>query len=227
MKLKGTISAWNDDRGFGFITPASGGDRVFVHIKAVQNRSQRTQLNQTVFYTLSKDKDGRPRAESVSYTERTSGGTMGAPGAFILTGVFFGALVWLTFLFPVIPVYIIALYAVVSLITFFFYAEDKAAARKGRWRVSEAALHGWSLFGGWPGALIAQRVLHHKNLGVSHIPVHKVEKYLNQTKYQIPFLPQQIFHHIYIFLLEIFLSKVEHKFLFLLKQFLHIFRIST
>lgn len=177
MKSKGTITVWNDDRGFGFITPASGGDRVFVHIKSIQK--PRPQLNQTVFYTLSQDKDGRPRAKNVSYTERAPGGMTGALGALILTSVFFGVLLWLTFIFPIIPVFIIALYAVVSLITFFFYAADKRAAQKGRWRTSEAALHGWSLIGGWPGALIAQQTLRHKSRKASFQAMYKLTAILN------------------------------------------------
>ncbi len=54
-------------------------------------------------------------------------------------------------------------YAVSSLLTFMFYAIDKSAAKKGRWRIKETTLHWLSLFGGWPGALLAQKILRHKN----------------------------------------------------------------
>ena len=40
---------------------------------------------------------------------------------------------------------------------------DKSAARSGGWRTQESTLHGLSLIGGWPGALIAQQVLRHKS----------------------------------------------------------------
>jgi uncharacterized membrane protein YsdA (DUF1294 family) len=46
---------------------------------------------------------------------------------------------------------------------FFVYAIDKSAARRGAWRTPEKTLHGLALAGGWPGALVAQRVLHHKS----------------------------------------------------------------
>jgi uncharacterized membrane protein YsdA (DUF1294 family) len=51
---------------------------------------------------------------------------------------------------------------VLSLTLFVMYGIDKAAARRGGWRTPEIALHVISLVGGWPGALVAQRVFHHK-----------------------------------------------------------------
>jgi uncharacterized membrane protein YsdA (DUF1294 family) len=62
-----------------------------------------------------------------------------------------------------LPAIIFAVYAVVSLITYVAYALDKSAARTGSWRTQEATLHMFGLFGGWPGALIAQQTLRHKS----------------------------------------------------------------
>jgi uncharacterized membrane protein YsdA (DUF1294 family) len=56
-----------------------------------------------------------------------------------------------------------AFYAAASLVTFAVYAFDKSAARNQRWRTSERTLHLLALAGGWPGAVIAQKMLHHKN----------------------------------------------------------------
>lgn len=53
-------------------------------------------------------------------------------------------------------------YALFSVTSFVLYAHDKAAARRGAWRTPEVALHLVSLAGGWPGALLGQRVFHHK-----------------------------------------------------------------
>jgi len=55
----------------------------------------------------------------------------------------------------------------VSIITFLVYARDKYAAIHDEWRISENTLHAFSLFGGWPEAIIAQQSLHHKNRKIS------------------------------------------------------------
>ena len=49
-----------------------------------------------------------------------------------------------------------------SLLCILVYSLDKSAAALGRWRVSESALLLLGLAGGWPGAILAQRLLHHK-----------------------------------------------------------------
>jgi uncharacterized membrane protein YsdA (DUF1294 family) len=62
-----------------------------------------------------------------------------------------------------LSVIIFLIYLFASAVTFIFYARDKSAAREVRWRTPERTLHLWALLGGWPGALLAQRVLHHKS----------------------------------------------------------------
>jgi cold shock CspA family protein len=65
MRLKGMLVEWKDDRGFGFIEPAEGGDRVFCHIKAFDVRVRRPIAGDRVTYEVAKDKDGRVRADHV------------------------------------------------------------------------------------------------------------------------------------------------------------------
>lgn len=62
-------------------------------------------------------------------------------------------------------------YAVMSAVTFCAYALDKARARRGGWRIAEKTLHGLELLGGWPGALVAQRVVKHKRRKASYMLV--------------------------------------------------------
>ena len=61
-----------------------------------------------------------------------------------------------------LPRAIIVTYGIVSILTFLLYWHDKSAARHGRWRTKERSLLFLGLVGGWPGAVVAQRMLHHK-----------------------------------------------------------------
>jgi uncharacterized membrane protein YsdA (DUF1294 family)/cold shock CspA family protein len=165
MRTKGTISSWNDEKGYGFIDPESGGKRVFIHIKAFDNRGRRPELNQTVTYAISMDKQGRPCAvkatlagDRLSQKKKAPNGALSTTGAAVFL-MFVGALV----ITSKVPSVIFAIYLIASLITFAVYAMDKSAARKGSWRTQESTLHILSLLGGWPGALVAQQKLRHKS----------------------------------------------------------------
>jgi uncharacterized membrane protein YsdA (DUF1294 family) len=61
-----------------------------------------------------------------------------------------------------LPLWIPALYLLLSLIAFAAYGLDKRAARRGGHRTSEQTLLTLGLLGGWPGALVAQQVFRHK-----------------------------------------------------------------
>ncbi len=54
-------------------------------------------------------------------------------------------------------------YGLMSLVTYGVYALDQSAARRRRHRVPERTLHLLALFGGWPGASLAQHLLRHKS----------------------------------------------------------------
>lgn len=66
MRYQGRITRWNDDRGFGFITPHGSRNLVFVHLSAFADQPQGPVLNAMVDYELSDDKIGRPKAENVT-----------------------------------------------------------------------------------------------------------------------------------------------------------------
>ncbi len=65
----------------------------------------------------------------------------------------------------------LAWYALVSLATFGLYVADKRRAPSGSWRLSERTLHVAALFGGWPGALAAMKLVHHKNRKVGFVAI--------------------------------------------------------
>ena len=66
MRTKGKITIWKAEKGYGFITPESGANQVFVHINSFADKSQRPQINQLVSFSLSTDKQGRPCAVNVT-----------------------------------------------------------------------------------------------------------------------------------------------------------------
>jgi cold shock CspA family protein len=53
MRQAGRINNWNDDKGFGFVTPHYGGARAFVHVKAFQVSARRPQGG-GLFLTMSR-----------------------------------------------------------------------------------------------------------------------------------------------------------------------------
>ena len=165
MRTHGKITHWNEEKGYGFITPSTGASRVFVHIRAFKNRHMPLELNQVVQYSLSTDKQGRPCAVKVTRAgEKLAGNSKPITGLFqILIAVGFMAVVnWSVSAYNM-PIQILYLYLAVSAFTFLVYTKDKWAARTRRWRTQESTLHTLALIGGWPGALLAQQVLRHKS----------------------------------------------------------------
>lgn len=170
MRLKGTLAEWNDTRGFGFIEPTGGGERVFCHISAFQDRSVRPAVRQAVTYELDRDERGRARAHKVRYpgsaisrprTVTTSrprtGRAVAGASAFL---VFVAGLV----VTGRVPWIVLAWYLGASVVTFLLYGWDKTAAEGGHRRTPEATLNAFALAGGWPGAWLAQQAFRHKTL---------------------------------------------------------------
>jgi uncharacterized membrane protein YsdA (DUF1294 family)/cold shock CspA family protein len=166
MRYQGKITVWKDDRGFGFITPQGGGEPVFFHISDFPNTKRRPVGNEIVTYELRFDATRRPHAGNVAFTDarrateqRFDNGAV----ASALFSTFFLALIGVAALADKLPFAFFSAYLVASLLAFALYRRDKSAAQNGDWRTSENSLHLLGLFGGWPGALIAQKFLHHKS----------------------------------------------------------------
>lgn len=58
--------------------------------------------------------------------------------------------------------YLLAAYAVMSVLAFLAYGFDKRKAKKKRWRTPEAVLLCFGFFGGAVGALIGMNLFRHK-----------------------------------------------------------------
>lgn len=165
MRHQGRITNWKDEQGFGFITPNGGGEPVFVHVKAFSNRRRRPLGNEIVTYELAADQKGRARAENVAFVERrpaVAAATGSGSGSLVLAVIFVVFVAALAFAGK-LPAKVFGLYVGASVAAFVVYAWDKSAARNDRWRTRESTLHLIALFGGWPGALFAQKLLHHKS----------------------------------------------------------------
>lgn len=164
MRQQGRLTKWNDERGFGFITPSSGGKQVFVHISSFRRGQRRPMLNESVSYRVARDHQKRPRAEEVLVQRGGKAGVKqvrGVVAALALSTGFFAGLSG-SALFGFVPLEVVALYAFASVTSFVMYGLDKAAAERGEWRTPEATLHLVTVVGGWPGALVAQRMFRHK-----------------------------------------------------------------
>ncbi len=167
MLSKGKLTSWNDDKGFGFITPTKGNKQIFIHITEFVNRSNTPTIGQTITYTLSKDKNGRPCAVNASRPQdrlrkkkrRKINKTATALPFFYI----FITFISLTVITGKLPFEMLIVYLVLSLITYATYAIDKSAAQSGKWRTKKETLHIFALLGGWPGALLAQNKLRHKS----------------------------------------------------------------
>ena len=170
MRFEGHLKSWNDERGFGFIEPVTGGDEIFVHIKALSRRSGRPQLNQFLSFEVEFGPKGKKRAKNVELTRTAQAArrqpqsssaqwgpasVLAIPAFLVVYGVI--AVAWH------VPGVFAAIYAVASLACFLAYAMDKSAARQGRWRISEGTLLTLGLIGGWPGPIVAQQLLRHKS----------------------------------------------------------------
>lgn len=170
MQIDGKLSKWNDDRGFGFITPTLGGQEIFVHIKAFKGFSGRPQIGQRLAFEIEIGPEGKKRAKNVELVRVSRASRrhrVDSPAQWGTASYFaLPAFVLLFVLIQVLwrpPGWVAALYLAASAISFLVYAIDKSAAVAGRWRVSEGTLHMLGLIGGWPGAIVAQQVLRHKS----------------------------------------------------------------
>lgn len=197
-KFQGTLTNWNDDRGFGFIKPDGGGQDIFVNIKAFGRVPERPTNGAKLSFEVELGAEGKKRATRVEYIR--SAGAIGQrtqpakrsrrPASAASTGASWPALAlvsfaifavlyaWATFRWGV-HYYVLLGYLALSGWTYVMYMHDKTAAELGEWRVSEGGLHLLGLLGGWPGANLAQHFLRHKSKKTSFRVKHWVMVCLN------------------------------------------------
>ncbi|MGC1175847.1 cold shock domain-containing protein [Polaromonas sp.] len=67
MRFEGTLKSWNDDKGFGFISPSQGGQDIFVHISEYRLRG-RPVLNEALTFEVKLNPQGKKCAVNVRGT---------------------------------------------------------------------------------------------------------------------------------------------------------------
>ncbi len=213
-RYRGTITVWDDDKGFGFITPTNGDPALFFHISSVINSQSRDLVGQRVTYELAPGREGKPCAVEVrlavagddvrmdQYRPKQYRSRRGVTFAWVFSLSFLAAVTYVSinFLSPYVPTayahlspYLVLVYVVVSVFTYMLYSHDKGCARSGSWRVSESTLHLMEFLGGWPGALVAQWSLPHKNRKANYqvafwiiVMIHLVTVAIVSKEYMLP-----------------------------------------
>jgi uncharacterized membrane protein YsdA (DUF1294 family)/cold shock CspA family protein len=162
---QGKVISWKEEQGFGFITPNGSGKQVFVHITAFSNRQRRPVDNDIVTYEVTKDASGKLKAERVLYIDepvRSNDGSL-----LLLFAVVFLACMAISVFAEKLPLWVLGIYLLVSTCTLITYKLDKTAAKRSHRCIPEKTLHLFALLGGWPGAIIGQKLFRHKSRKLS------------------------------------------------------------
>jgi uncharacterized membrane protein YsdA (DUF1294 family)/cold shock CspA family protein len=177
MRLKGTLVEWNDDRGFGFLEPAGGGERAFCHISQFALKTRRPKLGERLTYAVTRDERGRWRASQIKplnalqRVKKAKVSSPVSPWVAVIGSIAFLLIVAGLAVIGRLPVFVPIVYLALSLITIVAYAFDKSAAMNRRWRTQESTLNLLALLGGWPGAWISQLLFRHKTKKSSFIVI--------------------------------------------------------
>jgi uncharacterized membrane protein YsdA (DUF1294 family)/cold shock CspA family protein len=196
LELRGVLKTWDDDKGYGFISPEEGYGEVFLHISAVRG-DRRPAVGDQMLFISSIDRKGRQRAEHArmaassafdersfrrkqkntpdpepirpARTPRRSGGIQHlALKLAVFAAVLVLPLLGMGMMASAGHVLPLALYVLSSIAAYFLFLDDKRRAFKKKRRTPEAALHLVELLGGWPGSFIAQQRFRHKTRKLSY-----------------------------------------------------------
>jgi uncharacterized membrane protein YsdA (DUF1294 family)/cold shock CspA family protein len=166
MRYQGKIFDWKDEQGYGLVMPNGGGQKAFVHIKNYFSQTRRPANGDLITYELLADDKRRFYANNILPVGKLSKASTTYKQYFFTNtfAITFCVILVLSVLIGGLPSFILWLYLVVSVVTFIAYALDKQAAKNRQWRRSEKTLHVLALIGGWPGALVAQKMFRHKTI---------------------------------------------------------------
>ena len=175
IRRSGVLADWNEERGYGFVEPNDGSRRVFVHISEFRADAPRPSDGDELAFAVGAGRDGRRQAVEVELLhsaraaraaiDRQRSTRRRAPIRWLPVAVvpLFTVLFVLLASYWRMPLWAVVLYPAMSVATFALYYLDKRAAVDSRRRTRETTLQIAALLGGWPGAILAQQLLRHKN----------------------------------------------------------------
>jgi uncharacterized membrane protein YsdA (DUF1294 family)/cold shock CspA family protein len=165
MRIQGKIAKWKEERAFGFITPNGGGPDIFVHKNGLSRRSRMPTVGEIVTFEVVSTVGGKIWAENVLFQGESDPrrNAIVVDVLLVILAILFLTAITALVVRDLLPPPVLAVYVCVSLLTFIVYRFDKSAAEFNDWRTPEIHLHTLSILGGWPGAIIAQRLLRHKS----------------------------------------------------------------
>ena len=174
--MSGTITHWDDAKGYGFIRFGSDTQNLFFHISAFHYVTQRPEVGQRVSFYCERTIEGeRQKAERVVLIEddafifedqQPDFNNLNIHMAHFLPNSLIAAAFLAVVAYFSLPVAI--LYMLAGAVSFFLYRQDKLTAQQTRsesgylHRTPEKKLHIADLCGGWPGGLMARAAFRHK-----------------------------------------------------------------
>ena len=163
MAITGTVTEWNEHKGYGYISVNEQPIKIVFHISDFSGHSMRPQVSENVVFSLTKDPNGNLRAIDIK-----------RPIVFnfpIALSIWFASMVVGSIYVLNYPVIVIDYLVLISGFTYLLYAVDKSISAREDWQVPEVLFHLFCLAGGWPGAILAQSFLRYKPTSVSYTPI--------------------------------------------------------
>ncbi|SNT34880.1 Uncharacterized membrane protein YsdA, DUF1294 family [Noviherbaspirillum humi] len=181
MRHQGKLVSWKAEQGFGFVVQNGSDRKAFVHASAFADRTRRPAVGDLITYEVEPDGRRGPRAAKVKFVRpgRAPAPRGDAEAFGNLVAVGFGLALAASVIGGRLPLLVPVWLAAMSAATFVAYWVDKQAARSGTWRTPESTLHLLALAGGWPGALLARRILRHKSVKASFRTMFRLTVALN------------------------------------------------
>lgn len=156
---QGVIVDWKPKSPFGFAE--ADDEKVFLHISNFVDPARWPEKGDPVSFEMGQDEKGRPCAQDILL--HVSPSVLGWRHLFELGLLLMLPAIALPGLMEFLSLWwIVFCVGLLSFLAGLLQWLDKRYAITSHSRVSEATLHLFELFGGWPGSFLGQRVLRHK-----------------------------------------------------------------